>query len=73
MPKSHKKITISIRDKIPKTSPTTQEVMQPKTKIMAYQLLAAIESDPEAKADLSTYGNWAQHLYDQLEDDNIDD
>ncbi|EHA64105.1 hypothetical protein [Synechococcus sp. WH 8016] len=47
--------------------------MQPKTKIMAYQLLAAIESDPEAKADLSTYGNWAQHLYDQLEDDNIDD
>jgi hypothetical protein len=69
----HKKITISIGDKTPKTSPATLEVMQPKTKMMAYQLLAAIESDHEAKADLSTYGNWAQHLYDQLEDDNIDD
>lgn len=46
--------------------------MQPKTKMMAYQLLAAIESDPETKADLSTYGNWAQHLHDHLEDDNED-
>ena len=46
--------------------------MQPKTKMMAYQLLAAIESDPETKADLLTYGNWAQHLQDQLEDDNDD-
>ncbi len=44
--------------------------MNTKTRQLAYQLLAALEADSEAKADLATYGNWSSHLHDQLEDDN---
>ena len=40
--------------------------------MMAYRLLAAIETDHETKDDLTAYGNWAEHLRDQLADDDDD-
>ena len=46
--------------------------MQPKTKMMAYALLAQLERDPSTKDEVKVYGDWAGHLHDQLEDEDID-
>ncbi len=40
----------------------------------AYRLLAAVESDPELKAEAKDYGNWYAYLYAHvIETDSEDD
>ena len=46
--------------------------MKAQTRMMAYKLIAAVEMDPETKADLASYGDWVQHLTDQLNDNDED-
>ena len=38
----------------------------------AYRLLAAVEQDPSLKEECHLYGNWYQHLYDHLQDQDQD-
>ena len=47
--------------------------MQPKAKMLAYALLAQLERDQSTKDQVKVYGDWAGHLHDQLEDEEIED
>ena len=47
--------------------------MNAKQREAAYRLLAAVESDPELKAEADTYGNWYQYLTKHLTETDDDD
>ena len=48
--------------------------MNASTRRAAYQLLAALTLDPSAQSDASSvFGNWSEHLQDQLTDDDMED
>lgn len=48
--------------------------MNTHTRRAAYQLLAALALDPSAQSDASSvFGNWKEHLEDQLADDDMED
>ncbi|MDB4336929.1 hypothetical protein OAA10_00290 [bacterium] len=46
--------------------------MNQKTRTIAIQLLAAMARDPDASIEMETYGNWVEHLEDQLTDTEDD-
>lgn len=46
--------------------------MDNKQREAAYRLLAAVEQDPNFKEECILYGNWYQHLYDHLSDQDED-
>ena len=39
---------------------------------LALQLVALLEQDLEGQANAKTYGNWLEHLTDQLADEHIE-
>ena len=51
---------------------TATRQMNPAQTAAALQLLAVCENDLEMQANAKTYGNWLEHLADQLSDERIE-
>lgn len=47
--------------------------MTPRTRQLAYLLLAELHKDNQAFSEATTYGSWHEHLSDQLNDDQEED
>ena len=58
-------------DDLPERSLKPQ-LMNAQTRAAAYQLLAALMSDPTAAAEVEIYGDWKGHLEDQIADSDED-